>query len=676
MPDIVSKNPMGVPSRRAPRKGEGPQMAAQKAKGDPDRRPPGEEIIRRRHPDWIEQQLRWRWLHDSYEGGERYRTAEYGRDRRGLLNRNLIRHKREYPDPQEFPNQQIGYGSFSVSTSFVGEQAGIGPLPGQLGADPGATAHDDDYEYRRARTPIPEFMREAIEIHLGKIYDQEIRREGPPELKSDPGADVAPWWDDVDGAGRSIDDWMREDVAPLLMAMGCLDVCFDRPALPEGVEIRTARDEIDNDQNRVIASYILPDNMVWWAKDYAGNYVECVVREFSGEEYADEVAGGDSPADDGAPYGPDARAVRYRHWTTKTVALYDGEGEEIEAPREHGYPFVPIKHLVDVKRHRTPHVGKPRYEAIAEYQKEYYNRSSELVLNDTLQSSPLLCIPEDYLKPDQTMSIGPGYALPMKKTADGNSYITPSYISPPKDPSESIRKSLQDIIDLKDRNACLTKPAAGVTGTTGGTVSQSGYSKAIDEHAGSKKLGAIAKTLARVERELAEFALMCLRRSMLDRAERKRIHVIYPSRFQLKTADELLQHLSILVPLLSMEAQPPEPAAATPEDQAGGNPKQTATAAGGNTAPSPLTLTMLPTLQAEIYRQYAGSMLQGVQGQVHDQIDGEIKALYALHLLPALGYESSEEVASGRGSAEQGAGTSRLGVSGATALGSFASTGV
>src|SRR5947209_20404525 len=59
------------------------------------------ELIGRRHPEWREHQLRWRWLLDSLEGGERYRQATYGIDRRGLPIRNLVRHKREYPDPRE-----------------------------------------------------------------------------------------------------------------------------------------------------------------------------------------------------------------------------------------------------------------------------------------------------------------------------------------------------------------------------------------------------------------------------------------------------------------------------------------------------------------------------------------------------------------------------------------------
>ena len=40
-------------------------------------------LIDRRHPEWQTHQVRWRWLLDSWEGGEAYRRAVYGYDPRG-----------------------------------------------------------------------------------------------------------------------------------------------------------------------------------------------------------------------------------------------------------------------------------------------------------------------------------------------------------------------------------------------------------------------------------------------------------------------------------------------------------------------------------------------------------------------------------------------------------------
>ena len=144
------------------------------------------------------------------KGGERYRQAVYGHDNRGLPIRNLIRHKREYPDPRE-----------NASTNFVGAAP-----TSDLGQDPAALASDDDYELRRARTPVPTFVAEAVETHLARIYAREVRRDGSPELVR--------WWADVDGCGATIDQWMTETVAPLLLVLGQLDLYIDHPPAPVG----------------------------------------------------------------------------------------------------------------------------------------------------------------------------------------------------------------------------------------------------------------------------------------------------------------------------------------------------------------------------------------------------------------------------------------------------------
>jgi hypothetical protein len=232
----------------------------------------GKLVVQRRHVEWLEHQIRWRWLLDSFEGGDRYRNAVYGSDRRGLPARNLFRHKREYPDPQMYPNVYQGFAGFLGSVNAQTQDVGYGPYPGMLGADPAATAQDDDYELRRARTPVPEFVAEAVEIHLSKVYDQEVSRQAPPDITS--------WWEDVDGKGTPIDDWMRETCAPLLLVLGCLDVCLDHPQAPPGEKIKTRADELRLGLDRCVASIILPQNMVWYRTDAAGRYLECLVREY------------------------------------------------------------------------------------------------------------------------------------------------------------------------------------------------------------------------------------------------------------------------------------------------------------------------------------------------------------------------------------------------------------
>src|SRR3954463_4299755 len=95
---------------------------------------PDKRVILQPHAEWFLHQIRWRWLLDSWEGGEAYRMATYGYDLNGLPIRNMIRHKREYPP--------VDQRTYSVQTGRPS------------GTDSYAQATDDDYELRRARTPV------------------------------------------------------------------------------------------------------------------------------------------------------------------------------------------------------------------------------------------------------------------------------------------------------------------------------------------------------------------------------------------------------------------------------------------------------------------------------------------------------------------------------------------
>ena len=458
---------------------------------------PGQDLVRRRHPEWQEHQLRWRWMLDSLEGGERYRQAVYGYDRRGLPVRNLIRHKREYPDPRN------GSGA---SWDLPGVWAGGAPSPGEPGSDPASLATDDDYELRRARTPVPTFLAESVETHLSRIYAREVKRVGPDDLVG--------WWADVDGCGTSIDQWMTEAVAPLLLTLGQLDLLMDHPPAPEGEAIETKADIHRLGLDRCVASYILPENMLWWRLDPAGNrYEECLVLEFH-ESDAGEVR-------------------RYRRWTETESTLYDEDGEVLSVAA-HPFGRVPIVRIFDRRKPRCKNIGQSRYEGVAERQREYYNRDSELILSDTTQAHPLLQGPEDFVQADGTIPIGPSWLLPKKKNTQGGSATYEGFevVDFPKDAAESIRRNKSDIRDDVDRDSALVRP----TGREG--AAQSGLSKAMDLVDGNNRLAKIAKVLARAEEIAAELATVVLRDGPPE-PEAGTVEILYPTEFDLFTASDL-----------------------------------------------------------------------------------------------------------------------------------------
>ncbi len=496
----------------------------------------GTEIVQRRHIEFLEHQIFWRRALDAYEGGDRYRNAVYGPDRKGLPCRNLFRHAREYPNPQEWPLVQAGFAGGLANITGELPNVGFGPYPGMLGADPAATAADDEYELRRARTPVPGFVAHVVGVHLSKLYDQEVTRGGPPELVK--------WWKNVDGRGTTIDDWMVDTLAPLVLVLGCLDVCFDHPRVPPGQRVVTRHDELQLGLDKVIASYILPQNMLWWQLDQAGRYTRCLVRE-----YQDPSSRIDCKADgtvidlDNEEEGASWKAnyERYRYWTDTESILFAFDGNKILQRMPHSFGRVPIVRLLDRKKHRTPHIGKSRYDAVIELAREFYNKDSELTLADTLQAHALLSGPEDFCKADNTLSIGPGFVLPKKKNPETGAYEGWEYTAPPAGPADSIRTNKGDLIALIEMEGCLQK-AAGAAGTVG----QSGVSKEIDARTGHRILRDIARRMAANERTIAEYALLALRHVVPDEVVLDTVKITYPARFELQTADDLLGGLGKL----------------------------------------------------------------------------------------------------------------------------------
>jgi hypothetical protein len=545
--------------------------------GDPEWR----VVVKRVHGYWRDNDLRWQMLMDSLLGGKRYRDAYYGIDRAGLPVRNLIRHKREYPDPQQYNATQWGFPGFypgmalggaDLALGMQGMDSPFGPFPGFPGADPHATAQDDDYEYRRSRTPVPPFVQEAAGIHLGTIYDQEIHREGPDGLVA--------WWKDVDGRGTPMDDWMRQRVAPLLLTLGCIDICLDRPRPLPGQSVVSRYDEQRLKLDRCVASYILPQNVFWWRLDAAGRYREVLIREFvdpservdydeDGETIDPNYRGKDKARAEAARSWMRSY-MRWRYWTEQESVLLDFDGSTILDRTPHSYRCVPIVRIIDEPDFHAENIGRSRYEAIADLQRHYYNTASELVLSNSLQAHPFLSGPEDWCKADNTVSVGPARILPMKKLADGKGYQGWVFVSAPKDAAESLRKDLQDIIDQKDRVAGLSKPAGAVASHGGAghgatVTGQSGVSKQMDAVAGHKILRSESKSLATCERTLAEYAMVVLRGGPLapDDPARAAIKVVYPSKFELRAIAEMAQNTLLFQQILSLAGDAPEIEGAT-----------------------------------------------------------------------------------------------------------------
>jgi hypothetical protein len=466
------------------------------------------ELVMRRHPEWMEHHVTWEFLMDSYESGRRYRVADYAEFGQASQ-RNLMRHTRETPLQTSPPTSAVAVGGRPTT--------GVGDLE---------VAARSTYDLRLARTPSPGLVQDAVTNYVNRIYDKEVIR---PDTNPQP---VRDWWDDVDGERTHIDDWMQDTVAPILIVIGHIDILCDHPPLPEAGrpapgQLLTMADFNRYGLGEVRASVILTQNVLWWLRGTEGQYAEALVRE-----YHDDL--------EGCPL------TLLRHWTGTGSVLYDINGVAVDAlgnplsrsgnpagtePFPHPYGRPPIVRCFDRKKIRSTFTGQSRMEVPAELMRDYYNRDSELILSDVMQSGPLLSGPSDALGVDAAITVGPGWTLPK---INGETW---EYVAPDKAGDESIRANLSRRRDEIDSATGQTKPA-GVAGTSGQTVAQSGVSKELDQEGGEKRLSKIAAALARVEVRAAELCLLVYHDGSPPPAELDAIEVIYPRAFNLYSGVE------------------------------------------------------------------------------------------------------------------------------------------
>jgi hypothetical protein len=470
----------------------------------PLRQKDAEEFIQQRASEWQEFQRDWRWLQDSLEGGCRYKYANYRDDPLG--------------ERAGAPGLHFHMGETKL---VYGEQTDRNLVP-HLSET--SVEGADLYAMRLARTPVPRVVGRALARHLSRVYAHEVTREGPQPLLD--------WWLDVDGAGTPIDKWMRKAISPLFLVLGQLDLCFDHPAAPEGVEIRTAADARRFGLDRCVASFILPENMLWWEVDrQTRRYVQCLVYER-------------------CDTGP-----RFRHWTAEESNAYDSDGEWLrEVSRPHPFGRVPIVRVFDERKHRCGNTGQSRYESVAELQKAIYNARSELILSDVLQSHAILQGPPEFVRGDGAIEVGPRGVLPVWVDGVGNA-LPWSFLDPPKGAQQEIRQHILDFQDEADRDSALLKPAGM---TTGSTVAQSGISKAMDMRDGNDYLSEVAETLADCERACAEMVLLVTSDGKSTPADSASVKVVYPKEFGLTSAEDLAAGLVELQGIAAAQSDLPE----------------------------------------------------------------------------------------------------------------------
>lgn len=452
-------------------------------------KPGDKKTIERRHAEWSKHRRWWRWLSDSLEGGERYREAVYGTmpySHSGLGHdlmemmplKNLYRHRTEVPD---FARYQLEH---------------------------------PDYALRLARTPVPSMVPDAIDSHLAEIFSQEVKRSHKDESIR---LELKEWWDDIDGSETSADEWFPEVVMPYLMVLGCIDLGFDRPKIDQDRPTETVAQVEEAGIARCLATLIFPWNVLDWELiPDTRQYLWVMNLEYGGEES-----------------GKDQDDWRFRLWTETSWYLHDGNGNIVEEG-EHPYGRVPQFRAFDRRNPQYSHVGRSRYERIAELQRETYNKESEIILGQSRAGHPILQAPADMIEDSDggDVEITPSKMVKMGRSHDGSPHGL-EYVDVPQGPSDSIRTDQNRYQELADRSAKLSRPGgARVTGEST-TVAQSGISKLIDEAPGKQLAIQIARTAYKAEWEAASIVLSVRFGRALSDEELNGLEIVYPSEFDL-----------------------------------------------------------------------------------------------------------------------------------------------
>lgn len=530
-------------------------------------------LIRRRYPEYIKVKALTDWVLDTLESGEQYKRAVYPANVPGGALGNLIRHRREWPisDVDGAVSRQEWQRRIEADDPT---------------ADPATTriaavnrANEQAYQIRLARTPTPSKLREILDKQVAQIYKQPPRRdvEGSPPDSTPPDsgsvAAVRSWWGDVDGKGTSIDEYMRDTIAPLLLAMGMLDIYCDHPS-PEAAEAiqlpepgeewisgmtspywsgATPMMTPDLDDatvtpmgppisplgavdpkllSRCNIRYILPQNILWYKLDYTQRYYrELLVQEFRLDEKEPGLE----------RYDP-----VYRHWTLSGWTLYDRFGGVMDEGT-HDYGRIPIVRVFDRQHFRIPHAGMTRFLGTIERCREMYNTESELIYAMDLQCFSILQGPPIEGDDDgQGMPIGPAMMLQTQASPDGTTREGYSYLAPPVSPLEFVSQRIQWLSDQMDAEAGLLPPATarGSRGSSGGQKSSgstpaSGISKAFDQEEATNILAGMAMALETAEYVAAELAATVLMDRPPAVAEMEKVHIQYPRQFNLLRFDEM-----------------------------------------------------------------------------------------------------------------------------------------
>ncbi len=276
---------------------------------------------------------------------------------------------------------------------------------------------NDDDLLRRKRDAVPKTItRDIIETRVDYLF-------GPAWAVKSTSPVITALVNSCNKSGEGLWKFARL-VTQWAQLYGYAIVGIDAPALPEGVQVRSKRDELAYGVQPYLY-YLDPRDVLDWRADDDGMLTEFLVREKNIVGSIGQFESSD-----------DAWQTTYRYWTPEACTVIDGEGNPIEEYANHTgmVPFVSVQ---------CSAFGDPVFsfgvgESAEKFQRRVMNLESqldEILARQTFSQLVAQGVAEDYGEAGDIKKLGTSSIMIYPEGAN-----PPEYISPDAGQAELLRR--------------------------------------------------------------------------------------------------------------------------------------------------------------------------------------------------------------------------------------------
>jgi len=340
-----------------------------------------------------------------------------------------------------------------------------------------------DYEDRLLRAYYTNYCRAVVRSYLNHIS-----RRPPYVATSAALADtLGEFTANVDRRGTTLTEFLFEQLAPLVLAMGWCGVLVDEPR--KSPRLRSLADDREARVFPYLA-IVTPDRITNWDIDEFGNFNWVRIRQ--------------PIQSDPDPLAPMARRAGFEYltWTREQWFVHDADAN-LAASGSHNLRRVPLVVVYTERNLSREIAGVGLLNDIAYINREILNISSLIQEFLYRQCFNILAVPGRVNAAGEgTESFTLGVSNLLEYDAGSNG--VPSYITPPTDPAEYLQKEREILIAEIYRTAIIADFSDA------NVRAQSGLSKEFDFHNANRSLAKIASNWEKATTKLLQIAFAWL----------------------------------------------------------------------------------------------------------------------------------------------------------------------